>query len=133
MKPGSMGNSKLPSALHSLAAIGKFLAVAKMNPEFYAKHQHAIEFTNALTRQLVGSYPTVEGAFRAALSASLNDGAKGLQQSLFAVQFTETDLRWFDFQMTEVLRMLVPVVRDSELPKQLRQNKVSNIVPMFCS
>jgi hypothetical protein len=113
----------LPSPFESLAAICKFIAVSRISPDFYAKHQHNIEFACTFTRILASNYPVLDPLFRASLPLSLADGARPIQQALLALSISDEKLEWFDRQMTEVLRMLIPVVRDSALPAWLSECK----------
>ncbi len=115
--------SELPTPFESLAGICKFIAVSKMSPEFYAQHQHPVEFTSAFLRVLASSYPSLEKSFRAALPVPLEEGAISIESALSSLGFSEEKLRWFDNQMTEVLKVLLPVVRDPSLPNWLAQSK----------
>jgi hypothetical protein len=114
-------STELPDAFDSLAAICKFIAVSRISPEFYAQYQHPIDFTCAYIRQLATLYPPVEKAFRASLPLSISDGAKHIQQAIATTSISENDLSWFNNQMTEVLKILLPVVRDSNLPEWLSE------------
>ncbi|MFA5924060.1 MAG: hypothetical protein WC856_22685 [Methylococcaceae bacterium] len=113
----------LPTPFESLAGICKFIAVSKISPDFYTKHQHPVEFAGAFLRLLASLYPPLEKAFRTALPLSLSEGAAPIQQALSSLSLTEEKLCWFDSQMTEVLRVLLPVVRDTELPAWLSECK----------
>lgn len=113
----------LPSAFESLAAICKFIAVPKMNPAFHAKQHHPVEFAGAFLRTIAGAYPPLERAFRVALPLSLAEGAIPIQQAFAELALSDAKLQWFDAQMTEVLRVLLPAVRDPELPSWLSQCK----------
>lgn len=112
-----------PSPFESLAAICKFIAVSRINPDFYAKHQHNIEFASTFSRVLASNYPALDSAFRASLPLSLSDGARPIQQALLSLSLSDEKLEWLDRQMTEVMRMLIPVVRDSDLPAWLSDCK----------
>lgn len=112
-----------PSGFQSLAGIVKFLEAQRRSPTFFDRHWNAIEFTNAFTRLLVSKYPSLQEAVRYAVDASLHEGGDGLHQALVAAKLSDPDLAWFDSQMTEVLRMLVPVVRDAALPNYLADTK----------
>jgi hypothetical protein len=112
-----------PTPFESLAGICKFIAVQKISPAFYAKHQHPVEFASAFLRILASSYPSLEKSFRAALPLSVSEGSGQIRQALSSLTLSEQRLSWLDKQMTEVLRVLVPVVRDSELPEWLADCK----------
>lgn len=112
-----------PSPFQSLAAIVKFLEAQRRSPSFYDRHWNAIEFTNSFTRLLVSHYPSLQQAVRYAVDASIHEGGDQLHQALMAAKLSDKDLTWFDSQMTEVLRMLVPVVRDATLPGYLADTK----------
>lgn len=107
----------LPTLFESLAGICKFIAAQKMNPDFYAKHQHSVEFASTFLRILASSAPSLEKSFRAALPLTVPEGAEPIRQALSSLTLTQEKMSWFDKQMTEVLRVLVPVVRDPELPR----------------
>jgi hypothetical protein len=112
---------KLPTPFESLAGICKFIAVPKMNPAFYAKHRHPVEFAGSFLRVLANSHPSLEKAFRVALPLSLAEGAAPIQEALSSLALPDAKLKLFDRQMTEVLRTLLPVVRDAELPGWLSE------------
>ena len=114
-------STELPDAFDSLAAICKFIAVSRISPEFYALYQHPIEFTCAYIRQFATLYPAVEKSFRASLPLSIYEGAKHIQQAIAITSISENDLSWFNNQMTEVLKILLPVVRDPNLPEWLSE------------
>lgn len=90
-----------------------------MSPAFYTKHQHPVEFASAFLRGLASSYPQLEKSFRTALPLTVHGGAEVIRQALYSLNLTQEKVSWFDKQMTEVLRVLVPVVRDPELPEWL--------------
>ncbi|NOT13355.1 MAG: hypothetical protein HOP23_16240 [Methylococcaceae bacterium] len=50
---------------------------------------------------------------------SISEGAKHIQQAIAITSISENDLSWFNNQMTEVLKILLPVVRDPNLPEWL--------------
>ena len=111
----------LPSPFESLAAICKFIAISRLAPDFYAKHENNIEFACTFPRILASNYPALDSAFRASLPLSLSDGAAPIQQALLSLSLSDEKLAWFDHQMTEVMRMLIPVVRDNDLPTWLNE------------
>lgn len=114
-------STELPDAFDSLAAICKFIAVLRISPEFYAMYQYPIEFTCAYIRQFATLYPPIEKAFRSSLPLSIPEGAKHIQQAIVITSISENDLSWFNNQMTEVLKILLPVVRDPKLPEWLSE------------
>lgn len=109
-------NETLPTLFESLAGVCKFIAVQKISPDFYAKHQHPVEFASAFLRILASTYPSLEKSFRTALPLTVPEGAESIRQALSSLNLTQEKMSWFDKQMTEVLRVLVPVVRDPDLP-----------------
>lgn len=113
----------LPTVFESLAAVCKFIAVPKFSPAFHAKHLHPVEFASTFLRVLANSYPALEQAFRKSLPLALAEGAIPIQQALAGLALSDERVRWFDAQLTEVLRVLLPVVRDPELPSFLSQCK----------
>lgn len=117
------GTAALPTAFESLAAICKFIAVPKMSPAFHAKQRHRVEFAGAFLRVVANAYPPLEQAFRKALPLSLAEGAVPIQQALAALALPDEKVRWFDAEMTEVMRVLLPAVRDPELPSWLFECK----------
>lgn len=118
-----MPAAALPTVFESLAAVCKFIAVPKLSPAFHVKHQHAVEFTSAFWRIAASSYPQLERAFRTALPLPIAEGAGQIQTAFSELALSPEKIRWFDNQSTEVLRLLVPVVRDPELPGWLSECK----------
>lgn len=114
---------RLPDTFDSLAAICKFIAVPKIDPEFHERHYHAIEMTSAFLRVLASNYPMLEKAFRASLPLPITDGSKHIRQVMPELCMSEERVQWLDAQMTEILKVLIPVVRDSELPSWLSECK----------
>ena len=112
-----------PSAFETIAGICKFIAVQKTFPDFYSKHQNAIDFSTAFLRVLANSHPAIMQAFQASLTLPLADGSKLIHQGIASAQLSEQKLAWLDKQTTEVLRMLVLVVRDPALPSLLADCK----------
>ena len=115
--------SKLPSVFESLAGLNKFLGVATINPDFFNKHAHKILFSTTFVRLFVSTYPQVESAFREALPLGIVEGGILIHKSFSLLDFKEKDMNWFDAQMTEALKSLVPVVRDVGLPAWLIESK----------
>lgn len=109
------------SSFETFAGIGKFIGVSRISPQFYAKHSHAVEMASSFLRIAASEHPALEKALRAALSLSLTEGATHLRLAFQEARLTEKQLQWFDVQSTEVLRVLVPVVRDPELPGWLSE------------
>jgi hypothetical protein len=112
-----------PSAFESLAGLAKYVVVRKASPEFYTKHWRSIEFAATFVRHLVSSFPALEPAFQASLAIPPRDGAMSIHRAMSAIEFTQKDLDWFDTQMTEALRTLLPVVRDPDLPGWLSDTR----------
>jgi hypothetical protein len=113
----------LPTAFESLAGIAKVIAVPKLSPDFYVKHCHPVDFAISFLRVLAGNYPALEQAFRLALPVAISEGAIPIQEALTTLDLTDDKVRWFDAQMTAVLRALLPVVRDPGLPPWLAECK----------
>ena len=112
-------STELPDVFDSLAAICKFITVSRISSEFYALHQHPIEFTCAYIRQFATLYPEFERSFRASLPLSISEGAKHIQQAIAITSISENDLYWLNNQMTEALKILLPAARDPNLPEWL--------------
>ncbi len=113
----------LPDAFDSLAAICKFIAVSKIDPEFHKRHYHAIEMASAFLRVLASHHPPLEKAFRASLPLSITAGSEQIRQVIPELGLSEEKVQWLDAQMTEILKVLVPVVRDPNLPSWLSECK----------
>jgi len=94
-----------------------------MSPKFHAKQRHPVEFAGTFLRVVANAYPPLEQAFRKALPLSLAEGSQPIQQALAALALPDEKVRWFDAQMTEVLRTLLPAVRDPDLPPWLSECK----------
>lgn len=115
--------SSLPSPFESLAGICKFIATQRISPEFYALHWQQIEFANSFVRTFAGRNPEIAKAFRTALPMTIVDGAAPIQQAVSSAGLSDKDIQWFDTQMTEVLRTLLPVVKSNDLPAWLNESK----------
>lgn len=115
--------SSPPSPFESLAGICKFIAVQRISPEFYSKHWQSIEFANAFARTFASRNPVIATAFRTTLPMSIADAALPIQQAISSANLNDEDIQWFDTQMTETLRTLLAVVRDSDLPLWLNESK----------
>lgn len=113
----------LPDAFDSLAAICKFIAVPKIDPEFHKRHYHAIEMASAFLRVTASNYPLLEKTFRASLPLPISVGSKHIRQVMPELALSEEKVQWLDAQMTEILKVLIPVVRDTELPSWLSECK----------
>lgn len=116
-------NTNLPTAFDSIAATCKFIAVSRISPEFYDKYQHPVEFTCAFVRQFASIDPAIEKAFRNSLPLPISEGALKIEQGLQSSLISEKDMNWLDNQLTEVLKILLPVVRDQNLPDWLLECK----------
>lgn len=119
----SQTKEPIPTAFESLAAICKFLAISKISPEFYVKHNHSIEIGCSFIQVLASNYPELNKAFREALPLPISDGAAFIERAITSISFSEEKIQWFDNQMTETLKTLLPVVRDSELPEWISNFK----------
>ncbi len=114
--------TSLPDVFDSLVAICKFIAVPKMEPEFHRKHYHAVEMSNAFIKLLVAHHPRLEAPFRKS-PVSISEGAEALRQVIPTLGLNEEEVAWLDDQLTEILKVLVPVVRDPALPHWLTECK----------
>jgi len=113
----------LPDYFDSLAAINKFIAVPKVEPDFHKQHYHAIEMAGAFLRVLASNYQPLKEAFRASLPMPISEGSKTLRRVIPTLSLTEEKIRWLDLQTTEILKVLLPVVRDPSLPSWLLECK----------
>ncbi len=113
----------LPTVYETLAGLVKFIGVSRVSPEFYGRHWNAIEFACAFLRIVANEYPAMEAAFKKVLPASVRDGAPVIAAAITQIDFTEKQLQWFDIQSTEALKVLVPVLRDPDLPEWLRETR----------
>lgn len=116
-------NVDTPTPFETIAAIVKFIAVPQISPEFFAKHRHAIDFAGAIVRVLAGHYPTLEQSLRTALPVSASEGGVAIQQALLALELPAERIQSIDEQITQVIRALLPVVRDAELPAWLAESR----------
>ena len=123
VRPNMPPTAQLPSAFETLAGLAKFIAVAHISPEFYQQHTHAIEFTCAFLRTAASLSPAVEAAFRKSLPMPVNEGATVIEAAIREAALSERDVQWLDEQETEVLQMLVPVVRAPSLPQWLAESR----------
>lgn len=110
-----------PSAFETLAGLAKFIAVERISPAFYEEHTHAIEFTCVFLRIAASLSPVLDLAFRKSLPLSVPEGAALVEAAVREARLTDSQLRWFDTQETEVLQLLVPVVRAASLPGWLAE------------
>jgi hypothetical protein len=113
--------ARLPTPFESLAGICKFIAVQKMSPNFYTKHWNAVEFASAFLRLFASNYPPVEVSLRKALPLSLMEGAESIKEAVHSLGLPIEKVEWLDRQMTQVLKTLLPVVQDPELPEWLSE------------
>ena len=114
-------NIRPPTTFETLAGIGKFIAVSRMSPEFYRQHAHPVETACAFLRIAATEHPALERALRASLSLPLAEGAVHLQTAFQEAHLATAQLNWLDAQSTEVLKSLLPVVRDPSLPSWLAE------------
>lgn len=121
----------LPDAFDSLAAICKFIAVSRIDPEFYERHFHPIEMACAFLRVLASHHPPLEKAFRASLPLQIAEGSVHIREVLPTLALTDQQLHWLDAQMTEILKVLLPVVAADDLPSWLSECKWA-IEGAFC-
>ena len=122
-KKAGKETGELPDAFDSLAAICKFIAVQQIEPAFYQSHLNAIEMANSFSRVLASNYPALDTAFRASLPLSISEGSRYIRQAVPVAGLSEDRLKWLDLQMTEILKVLLPVVRDPKLPAWLSESK----------
>ena len=110
-----MADQDLPDAFDCLAAVTKFIAMSRIDPEFFQKHYHAIEMANAFSRVLASNYPEMEKAFREALPMGVRDAGRVLREVIPELNWDQERIEWFDGQLTEILKGLLPVVRDDAI------------------
>lgn len=115
--------AQLPSAFETFAGLAKFIAVSRISPEFYQQHAHAIEFTCAFLRTAASLSPAIEGALRKSLPMPVSEGGAVIETAIREAGLSEHDLQWLDVQETEVLQVLVPVVRAPLLPEWLAESR----------
>ena len=96
-----------------------FIAVPELEPDFHARHRHAIEMTNAFTWLLASRYPAMGQAFAGCMSLPLDSSAQNIGEAFVASNLSREQLQWLDRQMDEILRVLVPVVQSPDLPAWL--------------
>lgn len=113
----------LPDAFDSLAALCKFIAVSRIDPEFHERHYHPIELVCAFLRVLANHHPSLDKAFRASLPLSIAEGSAHIRDVMPTLVFSDEQLQWLDAQMTEALKVLLPVVADADLPPWLSECK----------
>ena len=114
---------RAPDAFDSLAAISRFIGVEKSSPEFYQRHYHPVEMACAFVRVLAGHYPKLGEAFRQSLLLPVSQGSQPIRDIMPTLGLTEERIIWFDAQMTEILKALVPVARDPSMPEWLQESK----------
>lgn len=112
-------STDLPDAFDSMAAICKFIAVSKIDPEFHKRHYHAVEMAGAFIRVLSSNHEPLKKVFQSTLPLPVHEAATALREILPTIALTEKEVQWLDAQMTEILKVLVPVVRDPALPAWL--------------
>lgn len=108
-----------PDAFDSLAAICKFIAVPKIEPNFHRRHYHAIEMADAFIRVLASKHEPLKKVLQSTLPLPVSESAQALREVVPAIGLDEKQVQWLDAQMTEILKVLVPVVRDPDLPSWL--------------
>ena len=116
---------RYPDAFESIAGICKFVATQKIDEEFYDKHSHAIEIANSFSRVLATNYPLLDAGFRQSLPLNTEEGGKVIKEAFENSNLDDNRLQWVDAQMTEVLKNLLPVVKDEDLPEMLNWSKAA--------
>jgi hypothetical protein len=106
---------KLPSSYESMAAIVKFIGVQHLDPSSYLRYSHNIEMANSFSRILASNHQQLDTAFRASLPLPISEGAEHIRKAMESLELSEQKVNWIDAQMTESLKMLLPVVRDKNL------------------
>lgn len=112
-----------PSLADTIAALSKFIAVEYISPMFFQKHEHRVLYACTFLRIVANKYPLLEKAFREGLPLPLSKGSAAVAEALSQIAFTRSEAQWFDVQSTEVLKMLLPVTRDPELPQWLCESR----------
>ena len=96
-----------------------FITVPELEPDFHARHHHAVEMTNAFTWLLASRYPAIGQAFAGCMSRPLDSSAEKIGEAFVASNLSREQLEWIDRQMSEILGVLVPVVQSPDLPEWL--------------
>ena len=115
--------TRVPDFSDSLAAICKFIAVPSIEPDFHKRHYHAVEMINAFLRVLANNHPLLEKAFRASLPLPISQGSELIRQVVPKLNLSKQKITWLDAQMTEILKVLLPVIKDCDLPSWLAECK----------
>jgi hypothetical protein len=109
-----------PTPFETLAAFSKFQNVPECNPEFYARHQNAINMTKGFLGFLGSQHEHFARVFTHS-SAPLPAIAKAVESAMSAASLEQRTLDFIDSTMTTVMETLLPVVKDSELPAYLQE------------
>ena len=110
---------QLPDAFDSISAVVKFLALGNIDNEYYLHHWKAVAFANAFTRSVLFSHEPILKIVRETLPLPVADIAAILRADAPAWNLGEADVKYLDQQLTETLKVLLPVVRDMDLPEWL--------------
>jgi len=121
VRPHMPSSTALPTVYETLASLAKFIAVEHLSPDFYLRHDQMIEFACGFLKVFVSSHPSLEPAFRESLPVSVKEGGLLIESAMSKADLTEEQLQWFDMQSTEVLKALIPVVRDPGIPEWLAE------------
>ena len=89
-----------------------------MPQEFYKKHFNAVQMANSFTTLLGSKHKELGDAFRESLAMGIKDGGEVIGNAFNEVGLDEKEVSWMDSQMTVILKLLVPVVRDPDLPDE---------------
>jgi len=106
----------LPDTFDTIAVMCKFMAIEQINPEFYKRHYNAIQMSTTFVRLMATNYPPLKKAFQESLAMPVGSDADPIRLAFKTIDFPEEKLQWINKQMTVVLKLLLLVVRDPDLP-----------------
>jgi len=106
----------LPDSFDTIAVMCKFIAIEKLDPEFFKRHYNALQMSNTFVWLLAGKYPPLKTAFKESMVLPAGSDAEPIRVAFKTLELPEDKLQWFDNQLTVVLKLLLPVVRDPDLP-----------------
>jgi hypothetical protein len=115
----AMPDTALATPFDSLAAMCKLVAVSRIDPAFDEKHWHAIRFSLANLRSFAADCDPLQVAFSDALKVDIQTGGNLIRVAFDQVRFSTDTIDWMDREITEMIRVLLPVVRDNDLPVAL--------------
>ncbi|WP_331987555.1 hypothetical protein [Chitinimonas sp.] len=118
-----MTQNQLPDFYESFTAICRFLSAETVSGDFYEKHAHALMMAGAFIGTLASQHPVLKTAIIVGLQQPVREAAVRIRQVIPGLGLTNDEVRWLDDQTTAILRVLVPVVRDPDLPEWFAECK----------